>query len=66
MTWTIDLIKDKLGYELQLEMREITDELMRLELKNLNRALKKDYKADKRELNIPKQKGKLPGLGLCV
>ncbi|XP_017798509.1 PREDICTED: IQ and AAA domain-containing protein 1-like [Habropoda laboriosa] len=51
-----DLIKDKLCYELQLEMRQITDELMRLELKALNRALKKDYAADKRKLDIPKEK----------
>ncbi|CAK9833578.1 Dynein regulatory complex protein 11 [Anthophora retusa] len=51
-----DLIKDKICYELQLEMRQIADELMRLELKTLNRALKKDYAADKRELDIPKEK----------
>ncbi|XP_076235071.1 IQ and AAA domain-containing protein 1-like [Calliopsis andreniformis] len=51
------IIKDKLCYELQLEMREVVDELMRLELKQLNAALKKDYAADNQELDIPKQKG---------
>ncbi|KAK1124363.1 hypothetical protein K0M31_006730 [Melipona bicolor] len=51
-----DLIKDKLCYELQLEMRKIVDELMRLELKKLNAALTKDYKADKRTLVIPIEK----------
>ncbi|KOX74351.1 Putative IQ and AAA domain-containing protein 1-like [Melipona quadrifasciata] len=51
-----DLIKDKLCYELQLEMRKIVDELMRLELKKLNAALMKDYKADKRTLVIPIEK----------
>ncbi|KAF3427910.1 hypothetical protein E2986_00183 [Frieseomelitta varia] len=51
-----DLIKDKLCYELQLEMRKIVDELMRLELKKLNAALTKDYKADKRTLVIPTEK----------
>ncbi|XP_076391231.1 IQ and AAA domain-containing protein 1-like isoform X2 [Megachile rotundata] len=53
-----DLIKDQLCYELQLEMRRIVDELMRLELEKLNTALTRDYKADKRELNIPKDKSK--------
>ncbi|XP_076642535.1 dynein regulatory complex protein 11 [Halictus rubicundus] len=53
-----DLIKNKLCHELQLEMRKIVDELMRLELKRLNRALKKDCKADGREAEIPKSKGK--------
>ncbi|XP_053987060.1 IQ and AAA domain-containing protein 1-like [Hylaeus volcanicus] len=51
-----DLITDKLCYELQLEMRKIVDELMRLELRTLNQALRKDYKADNKELTIPKQK----------
>ncbi|XP_054008025.1 IQ and AAA domain-containing protein 1-like [Hylaeus anthracinus] len=51
-----DLITDKLCYELQLEMRKIVDELMRLELRTLNQALRKDYKADNKELAIPKQK----------
>lgn len=54
----VDLIKDKLCYELQLEMRRIVDELMRLELQKLNKALRKDYKADKRQLDIPKDKSK--------
>ncbi|XP_076751560.1 IQ and AAA domain-containing protein 1-like [Xylocopa sonorina] len=53
-----DLIKDKLCYELQLEMRKAVDELMRLELQKLNRALKRDYAADKRKLNISKDKRK--------
>ncbi|XP_046143375.1 IQ and AAA domain-containing protein 1-like [Osmia bicornis bicornis] len=53
-----DLIKDKLCYELQLEMRRIVDELMRLELQKLNKALKRDYKADKKNLDIPKDKSK--------
>ncbi|KZC11758.1 IQ and AAA domain-containing protein 1 [Dufourea novaeangliae] len=52
-----DLIKDKLCYELQLEMREIVDELMRLELKKLNQALKKDCKANNKHIDIPKSKG---------
>nr|XP_033186317.1 IQ and AAA domain-containing protein 1-like [Bombus vancouverensis nearcticus] len=51
-----DLIKDELCYELQLEMRKIVDELMRLELQKLNAALKKDYAADKRKLDIPTDK----------
>lgn len=38
----LDLIKDKLCYELQLEMRRIVDELMRLELERWNRALEND------------------------
>lgn len=54
-----DLIMDKLGYELQLEMRQVVDELMRLELRRLNVALRRDYAADKRELDVPKQKCKL-------
>ena len=59
-----DLIKDKLCYELQLEMRKIVDELMRLELKKLNAALTKDYKADKRTLVIPAEKSKMFKLNL--
>ncbi|XP_046753211.1 IQ and AAA domain-containing protein 1-like [Diprion similis] len=38
----LDLITDKLCYELQLEMREVVDELMRLELAALEAALAKD------------------------
>lgn len=38
----LDLITDKLCNELQLEMREIVDELMRLELATLEAALAKD------------------------
>lgn len=59
-----DLIKDELCYELQLEMRKIVDELMRLELQKLNAALKKDYAADKRKLDIPTDKSKLLQLNL--
>ncbi|XP_076292802.1 IQ and AAA domain-containing protein 1-like [Lasioglossum baleicum] len=51
-----DLIKNKLCHELQLETRRIIDELMRLELKRLNQALKRDCKADDREAVIPKTK----------
>ncbi|XP_078034172.1 IQ and AAA domain-containing protein 1-like [Augochlora pura] len=53
-----DLIKNVLCYELQLEMRKVVDELMRLELKRLNQALKKDCKADDREVEIPHSHGK--------
>ncbi|XP_033336413.2 IQ and AAA domain-containing protein 1-like [Megalopta genalis] len=52
-----DLIKNALCYELQLEMRKAVDELMRLELKRLNQALKKDCKADGREVEIPRSHG---------
>ncbi|XP_076633682.1 IQ and AAA domain-containing protein 1-like [Colletes latitarsis] len=52
-----DLITNDLCYELQLEMRKVVDELMRLELQTLNQALRKDYKADGRHLDVPKQKG---------
>ncbi|EGI62218.1 IQ and AAA domain-containing protein 1, partial [Acromyrmex echinatior] len=43
----LDLITEKLCYELQLEMREIVDELMRAELELLNMALLKDLGKDK-------------------
>ncbi|XP_033207844.1 dynein regulatory complex protein 11-like isoform X2 [Belonocnema kinseyi] len=52
----VDLITDGLCYELQLEMREIVDELMRLELDKLNQALKKDHKGDKEKFDTPKTK----------
>ncbi|XP_011264508.2 dynein regulatory complex protein 11 [Camponotus floridanus] len=39
----LDLITEKLCHELQLEMREIVDELMRAELELLNKALQKDH-----------------------
>lgn len=51
----LDLITEKLCHELQLEMREIVDELMRAELELLNKALLKDHEHDK------KKKGKKPG-----
>lgn len=38
----LDIITNKLCYELQLEMREIVDELMRLELATLEAAIAKD------------------------
>jgi len=38
----LDLITEKLCHELQLEMREIVDELMRAELELLNKALQED------------------------
>lgn len=50
----LDLITDKLCYELQLEMREIVDELMRAELELLNKALLKDHSEDKKKFTIPK------------
>ncbi|XP_039301824.1 IQ and AAA domain-containing protein 1-like isoform X1 [Solenopsis invicta] len=49
----LDLITEKLGYELQLEMREIVDELMRAELELLNEALLKDHAYDKEKFTIP-------------
>ena len=52
----VDLINNELCFELQLEMREAVDELMRLELDKLNQALKKDHAGDKEKLDIPKAK----------
>ena len=52
----MDLITNELCYELQLEMRKIVDELMRLELAQLNQALKKDHAGNKQKLDIPKAK----------
>lgn len=49
----LDLITEKLCYELQLEMREIVDELMRAELALLNKALLKDHSQDKTKFTIP-------------
>lgn len=49
----LDLITEKLCYELQLEMREVVDELMRAELKLLNKALLKDHAYDKEKFTIP-------------
>lgn len=48
----LDLIAEKLCYELQLEMREIVDELMRAELELLNKALQKDRVSDKKKPEI--------------
>ncbi|KAI4490917.1 hypothetical protein M0802_010591 [Mischocyttarus mexicanus] len=53
----LDLITDKLCYELQLEMRLIVDELMRLELEKLNEALLKDHAADRPKFQIPQMPG---------
>ncbi|XP_015179536.1 PREDICTED: IQ and AAA domain-containing protein 1-like [Polistes dominula] len=53
----LDLIADKLCYELQLEMRLIVDELMRLELEKLNEALLKDHAADRPKFQIPRMLG---------
>lgn len=50
---SLDLITEKLSYELQLEMREIVDELMRAELELLNEALLKDHADDKNKFTIP-------------
>jgi hypothetical protein len=40
----LDIITDRLAYELQLEIREIVDDLMRAELVLLNKALAADEK----------------------
>lgn len=61
-----DLIESKLCHQLQLEMRAIVDELMRLELKKLNQALRKDYKADDKDIEIPKSRGEPTNLIFCV
>jgi hypothetical protein len=45
----LDLITEKLCHELQFEMREIVDELMRIELELLNEALLKDRRSDKKK-----------------
>lgn len=50
----LDLITEKLCYELQLEMRKIVDELMRAELELLNKALLKDHARDEEKFTIPK------------
>ncbi|KAK2577260.1 hypothetical protein KPH14_003400 [Odynerus spinipes] len=55
----LDLITDKLCYELQLETRQIVDELLRLELDKLNEALLKDHAFDRTKYQIPK----MPGAG---
>lgn len=49
----LDIITEKLCYELQLEMRGIVDELMRVELELLNKALLKDHANDKAKFTIP-------------
>lgn len=49
----LDLITEKLCYELQLEIREIVDELMRAELELLNKALLMDRAQDKKKRKIP-------------
>ncbi|EFN79071.1 IQ and AAA domain-containing protein ENSP00000340148 [Harpegnathos saltator] len=54
----LDLIVEKLSYELQLEMRKIADELLRAELELLNKALSKDHAYDKKKFVIPTMNGK--------
>lgn len=49
----LDLIIEKLCYELQIEMRETVDELMRIELELLNKALLKDHAYDEKKFKIP-------------
>lgn len=49
----LDLITEKLCYKLQLEMREVVDELMRAELELLNKALLKDHEHDEKKFTIP-------------
>ncbi|XP_067206227.1 dynein regulatory complex protein 11-like isoform X2 [Linepithema humile] len=60
----LDLITEKLCYELQFEMRKIVDELMRIELELLNKALLKDLRSDKEKFatidkNVKKNNGKI-------
>lgn len=57
-----DLIGNELCHRLQLETRAIVDELMRLELKKLNQALKRDHKADDKDIEIPKSRGETANL----
>ncbi|XP_051153442.1 IQ and AAA domain-containing protein 1-like isoform X2 [Leptopilina boulardi] len=47
-----DLINDELCYKLQLEMREIVDEIMRVELNKLVQAVRKDNAGNKEKLSI--------------
>ncbi|KAK0166039.1 hypothetical protein PV328_004495 [Microctonus aethiopoides] len=54
----IKLIQNEIYYELQLKVREIVDELMRLELEQLNSALRKDHKHDKPKFKFPGMKKK--------
>lgn len=51
-----DLIKEEIFYELQLEMRKVVDELMRLELDRMNDALIKDHKNDSPKFQFPGMK----------
>lgn len=51
-----DLINDELCHKLQLEMRELVDEIMRLELNKLVQAVKKDHAGNKEILDMPKIK----------
>lgn len=54
--YRLDLIKEDICYELGIEIRKVVDDLMRLELKRLNDALKKDAKLSKGKIKLPKQK----------
>ena len=49
----IDLVRDRLCYKLQLEMRAVADESMRLELSELNRALLLDHANDEIKFTLP-------------
>lgn len=53
----LDLIVEKLCYEMQLEMRKIADEFLRAELELLNKALLKDHAYDKKKFVIPEMNG---------
>ncbi|XP_034951531.1 IQ and AAA domain-containing protein 1-like [Chelonus insularis] len=52
----IDLVKQQIYFKLHKEVRTIVDDLMILELKKLNAALKKDHKKDKEKFEIPGMK----------
>ncbi|XP_032455416.1 IQ and AAA domain-containing protein 1-like [Nasonia vitripennis] len=60
----MDTIRDRLFYELQLEMREKADDVMRAELKSLNQALLADHARDPVKFALPKPQ-KYPG-NLCI
>jgi len=55
----LDMITERLAYELHLEIREIVDDLMRAELELLNKALTADKKAvvKKKKKKKARQKG---------
>ncbi|XP_011301454.1 IQ and AAA domain-containing protein 1 [Fopius arisanus] len=55
-TANIEMIKEEIFYELQLETRKAVDELMRLELDRMNDALIKDHKNDDPKFIFPGMK----------